>query len=178
MKKTSVLLMLCAILALSLNQGCKNSETSNDNKQDSLTHGEITKSVYQPVSRSTVITVYLLALKQVSENGDTTFHLAMLDVNGACNVDNLITDIDVEKTRNIKVMPLPEQSGIQEIVNVTSGPGDDLINDITGGKVFWMIHLKPNLPSGSAEQKYNIEFIPENSNDTIISIDPYIRIPD
>jgi hypothetical protein len=185
MKKTPFIVILLGILAFSLIQSC-----TSDRKQPTIdTSKETVDTVKKPDKKIYVpketVTIYLAAFKQIGENGDTTYHLALFDANGDFAVDNLTTIFLPEQNipGHIKWKKV-HNGGIKRITEIRyAGEGDPIIfrnglNRLAEDE--WNLDVPLDiakyLGDSGVTEKYVITFIPEEGN-VPVPIDPYLRVP-
>lgn len=186
MKKTTPLLMLLSIMIICLTQNCKSDRNKVESDQSPVPVDTVKKpkeKIYEPKE---TVEIYLTSIKQQGENREISYHLAMFDANGDYAVDSLITMVLPKKGKpeHIKWKKV-HASGIKEIKEIKYVGADkpiifkeSMISKVDGE---WNLEIPDNILEIVGDsiriEKYIIKYVPEDSDEITVEIDPYLRVP-
>jgi hypothetical protein len=182
MKKTIPFLVLIGFVAVGLLLSC---DKKNTVEPDGSIKSIDTFTVYEPKD---TVAIYLASVRRKENNGKYSYHLSMFDANGDWRIDSLVTvyRMNLKHPRPGNIMWIKAlNGGIKRITEIVPVKGDS--SEIFKYGTFehphgvWNLTIPEDIittPGERKVEKYIIKYIPKDKIDTLIIIDPYLRIPD
>ena len=185
MKKTPSLLMLLSIMIISLTQSCNYDGKKVGSDRSQVLTDTVNKPNQPIYERKDTLAIYLTSVKIKEGKDNYRYRLAMFDANGDCGIDSFVTGIKHVYGKSGKIQWIKViGSGIKEITEIKYTGSDtprifkNPVHKQSNG--VWNLNLPDTIEIPKdrpyIQEKYQINYIPEGSKDTVI-IDPYLRVP-